>query len=131
MRPGEVWLRFLFWASYVITVVMDAAALAVVWPAFKRTRNRGFLLIAFAFALGIFTTVCDHTLATTRMSQLEWIFYRTIRRLSYFGDIICISVGVIFVTRSYLAQFVEPKSSNQSLQPTADRLGNRENEIRK
>src|SRR5438046_46920 len=100
---------------------MDAVALAVVWPAFKRTRNRGFLLIAFAFALGIFTTICDHTLATMRMSLLEWVFYRTIRRLSYFGDIICISVGVIVVTRSYLSQLKDSQSSNQSLQPTADR----------
>jgi hypothetical protein len=93
----------LSYTSYAVTVVADIIGLAVVWPAYKRTRNRAFLLIAAACALGIFDTVCDHTIGGTHMPHGQFVAYRTLRRFTYYADVILIVSGVVLLTRAYLA----------------------------
>jgi protein-S-isoprenylcysteine O-methyltransferase Ste14 len=100
---GTTWLKILFYTSYAITVIADVTVLFAVWPAYKRTRHRAFLYIAAALVLGIFDTVCDHTLGQSDMSPAQYIPYRTIRRFAYFADIILWATGLILLTRSYLA----------------------------
>jgi hypothetical protein len=97
------WLQFLSYASYAITVIFDIAALVVVWPAFKRTRHKAFLLLAAGCALGVFDTICDHTIGLTHMPLGQYVLYRTLRRFAYFTDIVVTMLGIILLTRSYLS----------------------------
>ena len=97
------WLHFLSYVSYAVTVIADMIGLYVIWPAYKRTRHRAFLLLSAAFALGIFDTICDHTIGLMHMSFWEYLPYRTLRRLAYFADVILGLMGVILLTRSYLS----------------------------
>jgi hypothetical protein len=112
IKPNSVsgwWLWILFYLSYAFTVIGDAIGIAVVWPAFKRTRHRAFLFLAAAFVLGIFDTICDHTIGTIEMAPAQWVAYRTLRRFSYYADIILLVAGVVLLTRSYLA--IAPKET--------------------
>jgi hypothetical protein len=71
IKPNSLsgwWLWILFYVSYAVTVIGNAIGIAVVWPAFTRTRHRAFLFLAAAFVLGIFDTICDHTIGTIEMS---------------------------------------------------------------
>jgi hypothetical protein len=100
---GAWWLSILYYISYAVTVVADIACLTVVWPAFKRTRHRAFLLLAAGSALGIFDTICDHTLGTIEMPRGQYVAFRTLRRFTYYADVILIVTGIILLTRAYLS----------------------------
>jgi hypothetical protein len=89
--------------SYAVTVLGNIIVIATAWPAFKRTRFRGFLFIAFASGLGIFDTICDHTIGGFRMSLAQRAAYYSVRRIGYFGDIIFLTIGIVLLTRRYLA----------------------------
>jgi hypothetical protein len=97
------WLSLLFDASYVVRVVVGVTVLFCVLPAYKRTRNRAFLYLTFAYMLSIFLAVCDHTIGLWDMSQRERVPYRTLLWFAYFADGILAAIGIILLTRSYFS----------------------------
>jgi hypothetical protein len=109
---GTTWLKILFYTSYAVTVIANVTVLFTVWPAYQRTRNRAFLYLAAALALGIFDTICDHTLGQADMAPVYYIPYRTVRRFAYFADVILLATGLTLLTRSYLASL--PKDSDDT-----------------
>jgi hypothetical protein len=90
-------------ASYGITLVADLVVVSVVWPAYRRTRERAFFLLASGFALAIFDTICDHNIGHAHKSPLEFVAYWTLRRLTYCADIILVTWGVVLLVKLYLA----------------------------
>ena len=96
------WLRFLSHLSLVISVAVDAVVLCHVYPAFRRTRNKAFIFIVIACALGIIDTVYDHTANLQALSDHDYIVARTFRRFMYFADMICWCIGMVLLVRPYL-----------------------------
>ena len=96
------WLGFLSYVSLLVTVAVDAVVLCHVYPAFKRTRNKAFVFIAIACALGIIDTVYDHTISLQALTSHDYIFARTFRRFTYFADEILWCIGVVLLVRAYL-----------------------------
>jgi uncharacterized membrane protein len=97
------WLTLLYYVNYAITVVTGVAVLFAVAPAYKRTRHRAFLYLTFAFMLRLFDIVCDYTIGRFRMPHGEHVAYRTLRMFASFATVILLTVGIIMLTRSYLA----------------------------
>src|ERR1700731_1137891 len=97
------WLTFLFDFSYVVVVVVGVTVLFCVLPAYKRTRNRAFLYLTFAYMLAIFCAVSDHTIGLWHMSHQQWVSYRTLRWFAYFAAAILHAIGLILLSRSYLS----------------------------
>src|ERR1017187_747187 len=97
------WLRFLSYLSLVISVAVDAVVLCHVYPAYRRTRNKAFVFIVIACALGIIDTVYDHTANLQALSAHDYIVARTFRRFMYFADMICWCIGMVLLVRPYLA----------------------------
>jgi len=58
--------------------VFDAIVLCHVFPAFRRSGNKGFLFITIAAVLGIVDTVYDHTITLRGVSDQAYIFIRTL-----------------------------------------------------
>ena len=96
------WLNFLTKLSLLVTVAVDATVLCHVFPAFRRTKNTAFLLIAIACVLGIIDTVYDHTANLQGISVSSYIVIRTLRRFAYFADCICWCIGIVLLARPYL-----------------------------
>lgn len=99
----DTWFNIFFYTGYAITVIAGVTALFCVWPAYKQTRHRAFLFLAAAFALGVFDAICDHTLGVMKMAPSEQKVYLIVRDLAYYATSILPAVGVILLTRSYLA----------------------------
>ena len=97
------WLHLLQQTAFVLTGVADIVGLVFVWPAYKRTRHRGFLALAAAFLLGLFEMVHDHFVDRAHMSFAQYLPYQTLHRLAYFAYIILLVGGVVALTRSYVA----------------------------
>jgi hypothetical protein len=57
MMPALTFLSFIVFISANVAIIFN------VIPAFKRTQNRAFMLMGFASLLGVFDTLCDHTIA--------------------------------------------------------------------
>ena len=114
------WLRFLNQLSLVISVGTDVLILFYVYPAFQRTRNKAFVLIAIACVLGIIDTVYDHIVVTTGMSNSDYIFARTFRRFTYFANVVLSTPGTIMLVQSYLSKGARVKDSpNDQETPTS------------
>jgi hypothetical protein len=112
------WLMFLYNLSLLISVGVDAIVLCHIFPAFRRTRNKAFLFIAIACVLGIVDTVWDHTGRLQATTDHSYIVLRTIRRFTYFANCIVWCIGVLLLTRSYLAgQFIAPPNSGPTEEP--------------
>jgi hypothetical protein len=93
--------HYLFWISFVLSVVVGVTVLFAVWPAYWRSHNRAFLYLAFAYMLGIFDAVADHTIALWHVPRHEYLAFLILRRLVHFAAVILFAVGVIRLTRSY------------------------------
>jgi hypothetical protein len=95
----------LFNLSLIITVAADIAVLFAVYPAFKRTKNKAFLLLGFAFLLGLFDTICDHTIALDayRIGPQTFLAYYVLRKFSSFAVTLLDAAGVILLTRAFMA----------------------------
>jgi hypothetical protein len=96
------WLNLLTKLSLLVTVAVDAAVLCHVFPAFRRSKNTAFLLIAIACVLGIVDTVYDHAADLQGISASSYIVIRTLRRFAYFADCICWGIGIVLLARPYL-----------------------------
>ncbi len=96
------WLRFLSFLSLSITVAVDILVLCHVYPAFRRTRNKAFVFLAIACALGVIDTVYDHTVSLQTLSDHDYIIARTFRRFTHFVDEILWCIGVVLLVRPYL-----------------------------
>jgi hypothetical protein len=103
------WLNLLYYANYALTVITGVAVLFAVAPAYKRTRLRAFLYLTFAFMLRLFDIVCDYTIGRFRMPHDQYVVYRILRFSTSFATVILLTVGIITLTRSYLASS-QPKS---------------------
>ena len=106
------WLRFLSNVSLLVTVGVDAIVLCHVIPAFHRTKNKAFLFIAIAAALGIIDTVHDHTVTLGDVTAYGYIFVRTLRRFAYFTDSICWCIGIVLLARPYLQRPTTPANDD-------------------
>jgi|SRR5467141_1216208 zinc transporter ZupT len=96
--------HFLFWIEFVVVVVTGVSVLFCVFPAYWRSHSHAFLYIAFAFMVGVFDSVADHTIALWHMPRRQYLAYVILRRLSRLTGFILLAVGVISLTRSYLAE---------------------------
>lgn len=99
------WLNFLDKLSILISVGVDAIVLCHVFPAFRRTRNRAFLLIAIACVLSILELLSDRTISVKGRSTPALILFGTLRQLSYFANCIVWCIGIVLLARPYLANY--------------------------
>src|SRR5215467_11128544 len=104
------WLTFLYYGNYALMVITAVMVLFAVAPAYKRTRLRPFLYFTFAFMLRLFDLICDYTIGRLRMPHGQYVAYRTLRMFTSFATVILLTLGIIMLTRSYLAS-VPPKST--------------------
>jgi hypothetical protein len=87
-------------------MLMGGSAVA---PAYKRTHHRPFLYLTFAFMLRLFDLVFDYTIGRFRVPLDQYVAYRTLRMFTGFATVILLTIGIIMLTRSYLAS-LPPKS---------------------
>ena len=106
------WLTLLYYGNYAVTVITGVMVLFAVAPAYKRTHHRPFLYLTFAFMLRLFDLVCDYTIGRFRMPHGQYVAYRTLRMFTSFATVILLTVGLIMLTRFYLASL--PPKSNAS-----------------
>ena len=107
-------LKFLYELSLLITVGVDVMVLCHVFPAFRRTKNRAFLFLTIACVIGIVDTVLDHTVSLRDVNDQTYIFYRAVRRLTYFTDCILWGVGIVLLARPYLRDPVSPPEQDDT-----------------
>lgn len=96
--------HYLFWISFVVSVVVGVTVLFVVFPAYWRSHNRTFLYLAFAYMLAIFDAVTDHTIALWHVPRQQYLAFAILRRLVHFGTVVLFAMGVVKLTRSYFAR---------------------------
>jgi len=106
MRP--TWLNVLFDASLVIQVVANLIVMQCLYPAYKSTKHRGFLYLFLGYLIGTFDTVCDHSISLLPMAHFQYVIYHTLRRFTYFADIVLCTAGLIWLTKSFL-ELMQPK----------------------
>jgi hypothetical protein len=106
------WLTLLYYGNYALTIIAGVMVLFAVAPAYKRTRHRPFLYLTFAFMLRLFDLVCDYTIGRLRMPHGQYVAYRTLRMFTSFATVILLTLGIIMLTRSYLASV--PRKSDSS-----------------
>jgi hypothetical protein len=93
--------HYLFWISFVFSVVVGVTVLFAVFPAYWRSHDRAFLYLAFAYMVSIFDAVADHTIALWHVPRQQYLAYLILRRLVHFAAVILFAVGVVRLTRSY------------------------------
>jgi hypothetical protein len=96
-------LNLLHYIYYALTVITGVTVLFAVAPAYKRTHHRAFLYLTFAFMLRLFDVVCDYTIGQFRMPHNQYVAYHTLRMLASFATVILLTLGIITITRAYLA----------------------------
>jgi hypothetical protein len=96
------WLHFLFNAEGAIQICVNVVVLYALFPAYKQTKHKGFLLLFYAYLIGTFNTICDHTIGLSNMSGASYVAYHSERRLAYIADCILATAGVLLIIRSYL-----------------------------
>jgi|SRR6516225_3111403 hypothetical protein len=106
------WLTLLYYGNYALTVIAGVMVLFAVAPAYKQTRHRPFLYLSFAFMLRLFDLICDYTIGRLRMLHGQYVAYRTLRMFTSFATVILLTLGIIMLTRSYLASV--PHKSDSS-----------------
>ena len=106
------WLTFLFHTSAVVQITANIIVMFYVFPAFRRTKHRAFLLIWCACLLGTFDTVCDHTIGLEAMQHTQYVAFRTLRRLTYFTSVGLDAAGIVWLTQSFLQRFSIPSPNS-------------------
>ena len=96
--------QFLFWAEFLIVVVIGVSVLFCVFPAYWRSHSHALLYLAFAFMVAVFDSVADHTIALWPMPHRQYLAYLILRRLARLAGFILLAAGVISVTRSHFAK---------------------------
>jgi hypothetical protein len=86
--------------SFVVAVSANVAVIFNFIPAFRRTKNRAFVLIGFAALLGEFDTVCDHTIAIDMRGNPAYATYRIARRFTFMAGCVLGTAGVILLARA-------------------------------
>jgi hypothetical protein len=107
--------HYLFWIGFVFSVVVGVTVLFAVFPAYWRSRDRAFLYLAFAYMVGIYAAVTDHTIALWHVPGQQHLVYSILRRLVHFAEVILFAVGVVRLTRSYFAK----STANRDVTPVA------------
>ena len=99
--------------SAAITIVANLIVLRFLIPAYKIDRHKGILLIIFAYMIGTFDTVLDHTVSIKSMhhNQLLWFYF--LRKGTYIANVILSTVGIIYTVR-YLIKIRESPANKQS-----------------
>ena len=98
-------LTFLSNTDAVIHITADVVVIFYVFPAFRQTGQRAFVLIGSACLLGMFNTVCDHTIGRYPMASTDYLLYRTLRHLTYYVTVIFDTIGIVLLVQSYLRHF--------------------------
>jgi hypothetical protein len=109
------WLVFLSRLSLLITVAADLTVFFHVYPAFRRTGNKGFLLVALACILGIIDTICDHTIGLQHLEGSTYLAYQAVRRLAYFAGTILWATGIVQLTKLFLSHGPRPQTTDNAI----------------
>ena len=112
------WLRLLSNLSAVVQITGNVIVMFYVFPAYRRTSHRAFLLIWLACLLGVFATICDHTIGLESMEPTQYLAYRTLRRITHFVDVGLDVVGVVWLTQSYLQRVTPLTPATAPGEPT-------------
>ena len=105
------WLTLLSNVSAFVYITADVVVLFYVLPAYRQTRQRAFVLIGFACLMGIFDTLCDHTIGRYRMATEDRVVYQTLRQFTHYATVFLETFGIVLLTQSYLRRFLtEPPS---------------------
>ena len=105
------WLTFLSNTSALVTITANVIVIFYVFPAFKQTKRRALVLLGSACLLGIFDTLCDHTIGSNRMAHDDYVIYRTLRWFAHLVATGLETTGIVLLTQSYLRSFQpEPPS---------------------
>jgi hypothetical protein len=109
------WLSFLFHLSLIIGLVAHLTVLYCVYPAFKRTKNPGFLFLFFGFLIGTFILISEHTIGLNYMPALQHGIYITSLRFASYGATVLEACGIVALTRAYLLLLTakDEKDSNK------------------
>jgi hypothetical protein len=96
------WLEFLRNAELTVLICANVVLLYSVYPAYKRTRNVGLLLLGYGYLISTFVTVCDLTIGRDRMSAPVYNGYHTVRAFCYIIDAVLCTVGLLLLLRAFL-----------------------------
>lgn len=96
------WLEFLRDAESTVQLCVNVVLLYALYPAYRRTRNVGLLLLGYGYLIGTFDTICDLTIGRDRMSAPVYTGYHTVRAFSYIIDVILCTVGLLLLLRAFL-----------------------------
>ena len=90
---------FLFPVSFLIQIIADVIVLFVIFPAYKLTKNRAFLCIAWACLLGLIGTICNHTISLSPMSRSNLALYTEFRCVMSMSASVLYAVGTVLLTQ--------------------------------
>jgi len=111
------WLRFLHNAGWITQIAVNVTALYYIYPLYKRTRHKGFLLWGFALLVATFDVICDHTIGLSRMTGATYYIYFTARYLAYIAVNIVSVIGTILIIRSFLDMHASLNLENPADKP--------------
>ena len=103
--------HYLFWAEFVVVVIICVSVLFCVWPAYWRTHSHAFIYLALGFMVVVFNSVADHTIALWHVPRGEYLAYVILRRLARLAALILVASGVISLTRQYFDKIVRRDDS--------------------
>ena len=88
--------------SPLVTIIATVPVLCFVIPAYLRTRDWAFLLIALGYAIGLVATILDYTFALHLAATApdDYSVYRLVRRVAYVVDSALTVVGIIRLART-------------------------------
>ena len=91
--------EFLFYACCVVFIVVNLAVAAYAFPAYRRHREKAFLLLGISGLLGVFTTVFDYTVGIRPMSQEDYYWWWCSRQAVGIQDSIGYGIAVVLLIR--------------------------------
>jgi hypothetical protein len=105
--------------DFAITVIGCVVTLFLGFPAYKRTKQLGFLLWCFSAFGSLWNTITLHTLgASPYTNRAAYIFTRYSYRILFIADGILGIIGTVLVIKSYLLLFEasqrDAKNSNST-----------------
>src|SRR5438552_1939695 len=99
-------LSTLSFFDFVITVIGCVVTLFLGFPAYRRTKQLGFLLWCFSALGGLWNTITLHTLgADPHTNPAAYIFTRYSYRILFVADGILGIIGTVLIIKSYLLLF--------------------------
>jgi len=96
------WLQFLNTAEWLSVIGVNVTVLYCIYPIYKRTRSRALVLLGYAYLIGTFDVVCNHTIGAERMTYKIAVTYRTFHYLIYIGVTLLGGIGLLKLLNAFL-----------------------------